>query len=363
MDKMFKRSLIGTAIATTMVATSANAAIDLVGDAVQLYGQAAGFIQYSTVDGGANSTNTIIESRVGLRGRVEFESFAPVLVWQIESGNADNDGFDPLTPWTHVNNGQFGARDTFLGLEFAGIGTIRYGRQLVAAYNYVDWPHTNPGLGNVFDWNNDIGVAFQDRANDVIRYDSPTWAGFNVQATLSGMATDTDQMVMNLAGSYTHDFFSVHAGYYRQNPYTVDDGTTITNAGDSQYYIVGGSLFLNEITLTAGYKMMENRAGDGSANASTISQDAYSVTAQYLLNNQYVFKVGYAGTTDSEGYTTGLAKRADGDTAITGRLGYLLPSAYLYADVRYYDMATETAANVTSKSKSTNFLLGMEYYF
>ncbi|MBJ7019232.1 porin, partial [Vibrio cholerae] len=98
--------------------------------------------------------------------------------------------------------GQFGGRDTYLGLGFDGIGSFKYGRQLVAAYNYVDWPHSNPGLGNVFDWNNDIGAGYQDRADHVFRFDSETFGGFNYQITLSGMEATTDAVVASIGASY-----------------------------------------------------------------------------------------------------------------------------------------------------------------
>lgn len=207
MDKMFKRTLLGAAVATAAVSGSANAAIELAGEAVQFYGQAAGFIQLvdNNIDD-TTSAGSVMESRVGFRGKVNFEDFGPTFLWQIEGGNADNT----------AKSGQLGARDTFIGLEFDGVGQFKFGRQLVAAYNYVDWPHTNPGLGNVFDWNNDIGASFQDRADSVFRYDSATWNGFNFQATLSGMTQNTDQLVTSLGTSFTRDMFSLHAGYYKQ---------------------------------------------------------------------------------------------------------------------------------------------------
>lgn len=45
--KMFKRSVLGAAVALAAVSGSANAAIELAGDAVQLYGQAAGFMHFT----------------------------------------------------------------------------------------------------------------------------------------------------------------------------------------------------------------------------------------------------------------------------------------------------------------------------
>ncbi|NCO46729.1 MAG: porin, partial [Vibrio sp.] len=99
MDKMFKRTLLGAAVAMAAVG-SAQAAIPLAGDAVQFYGQAAGFITIASPDKGDESVTATIESRIGFRGVVEFEDFGPNLLWQIEGGNAGHGGFDPDTSWT-----------------------------------------------------------------------------------------------------------------------------------------------------------------------------------------------------------------------------------------------------------------------
>ncbi|SMY33271.1 Chitoporin precursor [Photobacterium malacitanum] len=355
MENMFKRTLLGAAIATAaMASTGANAAIDLLDGKVQMYGQAAGFVQYGMpkADKSDDTVSAVIESRIGFRGAVEFDNFAPTLLWQIEGGNADNGGYDPNESWKHPNNGALGARDTFLGFQFDGIGSIKYGRQLVAAYNYVDWPHSNPGLGNVFDWNQDIGASFEDRTNNNLRFDSANFGGFNVQATLSNMATSTDNVAYSIAASYSADMFSVHAGYYDNSAESVDaDKPWLSNTG-SQYSIFGGSLFLGDITLTAAGKYMTTDATAGDN-----SQWAWSTTAQYVYNGQWVYKVGYAGTSEAD--IAGKGKQADtDDTAITARLGYLLPSAYLFTDIRHYNMNGGTEGG-----DSTNLLMGVEYYF
>ncbi|MGF1707893.1 porin [Enterovibrio baiacu] len=370
MEKMFKRSLLGAAVAVAAVSGSANAAIELNGEAVQLYGQAAGFMQWNNNTNSDKAVSTTIESRIGFRGVVKFDDFGPDLIWQIEGGNADNGGFDADTPWKHDNNGQLGARDTYLGLSFDGVGSFKYGRQLVAAYNYVDWPHSNPGLGNVFDWNNDIGSGnvdsttgavsyggngFEDRADNVLRFDSANFGGFNFQATLSGMASNTDEMITSVAGSYSQDMFSVHAGYYTQKGF----GEGADKGGDNSYYIVGGSFFIDSFTLTAAMKHMENDAyqiklDDAFVTSAKADQTAYSATAQYVLDGKWVFKAGYASTSKVE--VEGVKADNSQDLAVTARLGYLLPSTYLFLDSRNYKMNN-------SDDWDNNVLAGVEFYF
>ncbi|GLS89638.1 membrane protein [Psychromonas marina] len=359
---MFKKTLVAAALAATTF--SASAAVQLAGDAFQIYGQAAGFAHQTNFDGDESNLSFVLESRIGFRGVVEFENFSPNFVWQIEGGNADNG----------AKSGQLGARDTYIGLDFEGAGSLKFGRQLVAAYNLVDWPHSNPGLGNVFDWNNDIDAAYQDRADNTLRFDSATWAGFNFSATVSNMEKSFDQTVYSAAISYTPiPMLNLHAGYYGQadydgtavaepEKYVIDADTgliklnplwTAWNAlgGANQpvekmdgnnYAIVGAGLYIDAFTATLAYKQMDK--GDD-------SQGALSATAQYVFDSTYVVKLGYAEAFESDNAT-----EDNSDVAITGRLGYLLPSTYLYFDVRNYNMND-------GETKATNFLLGAEYYF
>ncbi|MGL4191865.1 MAG: porin [Vibrio sp.] len=358
MDKMFKRTLLASAVAMVAAAGSANAAIDLNGKAVQMYGQAAGFMHFTSPDKGDNTASAVIESRVGFRGVVEFEDFGPDFVWQIEGGDANNS----------AKSGQFGARDTYLGLAFDGIGSFKYGRQLVAAYNYVDWPHSNPGLGNVFDWHSALGnseladkdkpsdgyvnggVGFQDRADNVFRFDSETFGGFNIQATLSGMESSTDNLVVSVAGSYQAGPVNLHAGYYNQSE------------TEKSYYLVGATVGLDALTLTGAFKSMEN--GKQTIQTSQLakfeqsnSQDVISLTAQYVID-KVVLKAGYAQAMDSDkGSVVGdKFVKDDGSQAITARLGYLLPSTYLFIDSRNYKMNGADGFDM-------NILIGAEYYF
>jgi predicted porin len=343
MENMFKRTLLCAAIATAaMASTGAHADIDLLDGKVKLYGQAAGNIQVNSPKDGDSNVVTEIESRIGFRGVVEFDNFAPNLVWQIEGGNASNGGGNDK------GTGSFGGRDTFLGFDFDGLGSFKFGRQLVAAYNYVDWPHSNPGLGNVFDWNNDIGASYEDRTNNSIRFDSANFGGFNLQATVSNMATTTDAAAYSVAGSYSADMFSVHAGYYTKSGYTNKDKVKVY---DNAYSIVGGSVFLGDITLTGSAKYMTQDTVAGED-----SQWAYSATAQYISGGTWLYKLGYSSTGEAD-YADGASGNNTDDMALTGRIGYLLPSAIIYSDVRHYNYDGGEGA------ETTNWLLGIEYYF
>ncbi|MBF4344117.1 porin, partial [Vibrio anguillarum] len=158
--------------------------------------------------------------RVGLRGTQSFNNFGPDFVWQIETSNAFNGD----------TGGQFGGRDTYLGLAFDDVGTVKVGRQLVSIYDYVDWPHSNPGLGNVFDWHNAIGAGYQDRADHVIRFDSVDYSGFKYSLSASKMESSTDNAVVSFALAYNAERFGIHGGAYLGSK-----EKTVTAAKDGYY--------------------------------------------------------------------------------------------------------------------------------
>ncbi|MGF1908000.1 porin [Vibrio kasasachensis] len=344
MDKFFKRTLVCAAVASVASVGSANAAVDVVGDAVQFYGQAAGAVIFDIKDNQDNSMIADIESRIGFRGVVDFEDLEPNLIWQMEGGNANNGD----------NTGGLGARDTYLGFDWDGFGNIKYGRQLIAAYNIVDG-HTNPGTGGAFDTANDIGAKYQDRADHVIRYDSANWNGFTLQGTLSGMGTSTDSKTLSFAGAYQNDNMLLHAGYYDrgesvEKEVKINMGTAADVALDSSnYWVAGAYFFLGDFTINAAYRDASVDYTAGGEN----SQESYSAAIQYTIDENWFIKAGYAHQGESD-----KAVEDDSDTAITARVAYTLPSAILYFDIRDYDMDGKT-----TESDKTRLMFGTEYYW
>ncbi|HHY0328695.1 TPA: porin [Vibrio cholerae] len=373
MDKMFKRTLLGAAVAMAAVGVQAAQLTDN----VQLYGQAAGNLYFESKGDSAkdDTVGVEIESRIGLRGTQSFNNFGPDFVWQIETSNAYNGD----------KGGQFGGRDTYLGLAFDGVGTVKAGRQLVSIYDYVDWPHSNPGLGNVFDWHNAIGAGYQDRADHVIRFDSADYSGFKYSLSASKMDSSTDNAVVSFALAYNAERFGLHGGAYlgsKEETKTAakaghwelkikDDGTygsewvkpTAASTSESQaaYYLVGGNVSITDkLSLTAAWKHMTNEVNNVER-----KQDAYSATLAYWATSEWLFKAGYAATTKAK---FGGETQAETDSqAITARALYVLdPSAVLYFDIRNYDMMTPTEGDDKGKADAndqTRFLLGVEYYF
>ncbi|EKO3558296.1 porin [Vibrio metschnikovii] len=340
MDKMFKRTLLGAAVALASIGAVHAAQLT---DNVQIYGQAAGNLYYENKRDSAkdDTIGVEIESRIGLRGTQSFNNFSPDFVWQIETGNAGNGGGNA------DGEGSFGGRDTFLGFDFHGVGTIKVGRQLVSIYDYVDWPHSNPGLGNVFDWHNGIGASYQDRANHVVRFDSADLSGFKYSVSVSKMESSTDDAVVSFALAYNGDGFGLHGGAYLGSEIT--KGAT---KSQEAYYLIGGNYtFTDKLSLTAAWKHMTNEVNDVNR-----KQDAFSATLSYWATPEWLYKVGYAATTDAK---WGSVKQANESQAITARALYVLdPSAVLYFDVRNYDLLGSD-----KEHDQTRFLAGVEYYF
>ncbi|WP_087017039.1 porin [Thaumasiovibrio subtropicus] len=357
MEKMFKRSLVGAAIA----AASVVAAPAMANDNVEIYGQAA--ISYWVIDskaeGAKTSTDVDNESRIGFRGSKQFKNFGPKFIWQMESGNVGDEGKD----------GRFGARDTFGGFEWDNGARFRFGRVLTPAYEIIDWPYTNPGLGPVFDWNTDIMAgAHHDRHGDQFRFDSANYNGFSYDLAFGAHDTNTtDEFFYGAAAHYTKGIFTGHLGFQLDNGIKNDKydaaGTTqetLWKTADRQTIVAGVEFhFENGFSVVGAWKGMQSKyevAPGVVVSDNKESQNSYSVTAQYVTGD-WLYKLGYAYT---DKLKSGGSKVAEtDDQAITARIMYFVdPSAVIYSDIRSYDM------NGNTKDKdATRWGIGVEYYF
>ncbi|AMO56517.1 hypothetical protein GZ77_06940 [Endozoicomonas montiporae] len=105
-------------------------------------------------------------NRLGWRGYAKFDGLPEHtrFIWQVETGYVDP-SFSPRS------GSYFGERDTFVGFDSQKFGLVRAGRVLTPIYELVDWPGSNPGLGDVWDWGGYIGGRkHNDRQSDTIRW-------------------------------------------------------------------------------------------------------------------------------------------------------------------------------------------------
>ncbi|MDE1311624.1 chitoporin [Vibrio aestuarianus] len=347
MDKMFKRTLLGAAVAiasTGAFAAGETGQIGVLSDFnVQAYGVAAISAFYQEDSNGYDYEN---ESRIGFRASKDMFDNVNVFM-QIESGYVGEDG----------KGSTLGARDTFLGLQ-GDWGKLRFGRMLTPLYEIVDWPYSNPGLGRVFDWGGDVAGHY-DRKGDIARYDSPSFSGFTFN--LSAGRGDVGTKDSNHFGAAVHynaaDIVTVHVGYENNSKYQVtlekDGQADIKAAADATAYIVGFELPLPAgFGLAGAYKYTEGVSKHYANAGKEAEQGQYSIIAQYW-NGPWGVKVGYAANLESE--IAGV-EQDDADEVLSAQLMYVKNGFVPYLRVGQHD-----AYNADDKKAFVR--VGLEYGF
>lgn len=362
---MFKKSMIAATIIGSFAALPAHAyKIGTSNDMnVEVYGVIAVDLNYYADTGTGYDINN--ESRVGFRaGKQMFDDFE--VFAQIESGYVGDDG----------GNGKLGARDTFIGAK-GSWGTARFGRMLTPLYELIDWPYSNPGLGQVFDWGGNFAGNY-DRKSDTIRYDSPVMSGFSFSvATGRGNTNTTGNNWYGLSAHYkVIDELTLHAGYENGNNHEVsastpdgvklvhkDDGSVTwekvngANAvlADRSTYLVGF-----EASLPAGFgfsgafKSAEQKMNDG---GKKYTQDSMSLIGQYW-NGPVGFKLGYAKNFDYE--IDGKKVEDSADEVISGQLMAVVNDFVPYVRIGHRDVYND---GKDTGAKGMFYLVGMEYGF
>ncbi|AVQ87117.1 porin [Plesiomonas shigelloides] len=370
---MFKKSMIAATIIGSFAALPAHAyKIGTEnGMNVEVYGVIAVDLNYYADTGAGYDINN--ESRVGFRaGKQMFDDFE--VFAQIESGYVGDDG----------GSGKLGARDTFIGAK-GSWGTARFGRMLTPLYELIDWPYSNPGLGQVFDWGGDFAGNY-DRKSDTIRYDSPVMSGFSFSlATGRGNTNSTGNNWYGASAHYkVFDALTLHAGYENNNKHKISGGSDAywdwkensdvpgtapewTEFPGSPAFVVNRSTYLVgfEASLPAGfsfsgaYKSAEQK---DVSDAKKWTQDSMSLVGQYW-NGPVGFKLGYAQNFDYE-YN---GKKVDdsGDKVISGQLMAVVNDFVPYVrighrDIQRFELNTNTLDNA---SKGMFYMVGMEYGF
>ncbi|OEE68215.1 porin [Enterovibrio norvegicus FF-33] len=392
MEKMFKRSIVATAVTAAALASTVAMAKPAT-ETVDLYGQVAvSMWQYGehAIGGGDQPITFENESRFGLRGSADLER-APKFIWQLEGGNVGDAG---------AGSG-LGVRDTFAGFEFEDGGKVRVGRMLTPLYQMIDWPYSGQRAGAVFDWGGDVlGGGRYDRQSNMIRYDSAKMGGLNFSVAAGrGTESDDGSNFYGLSASYNVGIVTFHAGYEAgsdrsnssldsfYNSYlnqvpgnkpsfdkikTIEGSTTSdTNAaliGFEAYFDNGFGVYAAykmeaadyddaTITLNEDVKDSTNKKEIALKGAS-IDQDSISVGVVYGGVENWQFKANYAANFNADVDNDGSSFEATGteDSIFSVQALYFLdPAAIVYA--RPY---------VISKNDSDHefgYGLGLEYYF
>ncbi|NNN44157.1 MULTISPECIES: porin [unclassified Vibrio] len=359
MDKMFKRTLLGAAVATLLSSGAAFSVSAAESANYEVYGVIALQAAYRDYDAGSKEADDKLggtqfnnESRLGFRGEKDFKNIESTFIWQIEAGYVDPSFADPGSEW--------GTRDTFVGFKHDSYGTVRLGRVLSPLYELVDWPASNPGLGDVYDWGGAIGgTKHQDRASNTIRWDTPTLAdslsmnlAYGVAGKDGAQKGDGKDYWMGAAAHYKLSVFQFDLAY-EGNRDVAKEGTEWDN--DAYLFGVQG-WFDNGLSFYAQYKMMEAKPSVGDKE----KQNAYSAGVAYTTGD-WQFKLGYAKNDELKVGGDKL-KGSDDDVLSVQALYFVDPSAVLYARARTLDFGK--AYNGRWKSADYDeYSVGVEYYF
>ncbi|WP_391088051.1 porin [Vibrio sp. NH-UV-68] len=368
MDKMFKRTLLGAAVAlasTSAFANTESSQVGIISDFnVQAYGVAAISAFTEKDQKGYQWDN---ESRIGFRADKDFSDNVNIFM-QIESGWVGTDG----------TGATLGNRDTYLGLR-GDWGTLRAGRMLTPMYELVDWPYSNPGLGRVWDsaWAADVAYH-RDRHGNQLRYDSAQLGNFNYSLStgVGDTGVDNNYFYGAKASVKAGDMITFHAAFEteqnRQKKEAVAaaweictdasgcgtgilQGDNYEKAGtaaemvDTLGYLIGFEASLpGGFGLSAAYKAGSSDVQGGAKS----EQGSYSVIGQYW-NGPWGFKLGYAANLDYE--LDGAEQENTADNVVSGQLMYVKNGFVPYFRVGSY---------TKNDGDSTPFVrLGLEYGF
>ncbi|GAL32958.1 outer membrane porin protein [Vibrio maritimus] len=382
MEKMFKRTLLGAAVASLTMAGAVQAKPAT--DTVDLYGQVAISVWQVAEDkfnGGDAPIKMDNESRFGLRGSHELAR-GPKFIWQLEGGNVLDDG---------ANSG-LGVRDTYGGFEFENAGRIRFGRMLAPTYEIIDWPYSSTATGKVFDWGGDIiGGARYDRQSNMVRYDSANLGGFTFNLAAGRGTEDVkDSNFFDVGAHYTAGVFTLHGGYqvgqdrqidalnslltrwWKQNPNqepTWAEKFDAKGESDTQAGILGFEVALDTFKLFGAVKqemadydnitVTYTPAGATDSVTETyrnleMKQLSYSAGVVYSGVDNWLFKANYAANMDVELQGDKIADTADSIVSAEA-LYFLDDSALTY--VRPYMIDRDASGY------EFGWGVGVEYYF
>ncbi|CZF77090.1 porin [Grimontia marina] len=363
MDKFFKRTVIGSAVAAAVMAsTAANAYVIAQTDenSVELYG----VVSISAVDYGTKDSTFALEneSRVGFRASQVMTDSVEAFV-QMESG------------WMLDTGADIGNRDTFVGMRGDDWGQVRFGRMLTPMYELVDWPYSASNMGTTFDRGWRAGERFHfDRKSQQIRFDSPMFADMVKFSISGGNGSENTEDSKFYSGSFTIkpvQMLTLHAAFENTSDTNFDDDTVVEKdkdtgvntkvaksvVGDTSNWFAGFELRpIDSVMIAGAYK-----SGEFDRNADSYSKgydkreiDAYTIQANYYMGATN-FRLGYAS---QDGETDGAKDEFLKRETITGEVGHSFNSVYTFLRV-----AQQSDAAGSYKGEDTMIRIGTEWYF
>ncbi|MGC9491304.1 porin, partial [Vibrio genomosp. F10] len=328
-NKMFKRTLLGAAIAS--IAFSGSALAKPATETVDLYGQIAISIAQnaqSYADSVDDTKDKVIgmdnESRIGVRGVAQFER-GPKLIWQLEGGNVGDDG----------SGSGLGVRDTYGGFDFEEGGKLYFGRVLTPLFEVLDG-YTGQSSGAGFSTGNTGNVNY-DRQSNMVRYDSSNFSGFSFDlAAGRGQEDIKGSNIYGASAQYQQGIVTVKVGYEHNTERPA--GGVLQVDAEMNSFIAGINLDFDVWGGHLAYVNAEASAINGATGEA--SSDAIKVGAYYVGIENWTFNLNYAANSDPEANGT---KVVNNTSVVTGQAMYSLdPAAVVY--VRAISQQNEVAA-------------------
>ncbi|PTB22867.1 porin [Trinickia symbiotica] len=204
---------------------------------VTLYGIIDTSITYvNHADGGKNqwsvsnsNSGDLSGTRWGLKGQEDLGG-GLATIFQLENG------FDPGNGKLGQGQREFG-RQAFVGLQSNQFGTVTLGRQYDPLIDLVQGITADNYFGSVFATAGDVDNYDNSfRVNNAIKYTSPTYAGFQVEAlyAFGGVAGKTSSgQTWSFAAAYNNGPIGVAAGYLLTDNANSPARNTWTSTGSS----------------------------------------------------------------------------------------------------------------------------------
>jgi predicted porin len=338
----------------TLFALAAAAAISPVFAAtdnhVTLYGIIAMGVEYTTTGEQWATKMQSYNSRIGFKGADKLNEKTSVF-WMIES-QVD----------TAKGEGQWGWRETWLGIQHDDLGTLRLGHGktmfdfMVGGEFDMFWGYSTPM--------NLMNNAFGPRFNNTIAYDSPNWNGFtfNLSYGING-DRDQDEHAPNgdkyaLTAKYKHQYFSLHAGYEQENGVdaistmiTGTDGIDLPGTigsyarGRVKNYVFGAKATpITDLVFGGIYKRSDFYDAAG---AKAWQRDSSIVMGQYQMGN-WIARAAWSHQFKAKNKQGGKDINS-ADIFVLGAEYKLSKRSSLFAEYSYIDNNDQNAFSTTSR--------------
>ena len=284
-----KKSLIALAVAGAVAAPAAFAATSNV-DIYGIFGASVDIYDRDIAGQDDEFRVSSTASRIGFKGSEDLGGGLSA-VWQVETGlNIDSTG-----------GGNWGSRNTFVGLSSKSLGTVRLGH-MDTAYKM------SSGRYDVFgdtmgDYNTIMGslsgdnARFDVRESNSISYESPDFSGLKLMGTFGQRnedGVDPDGTLWSLAAVYANGPLSVIAAYESQKDSAIAPFSS-SDIADSTAWKLGAGYAFGDTRVAAVYERIKADDWFGS----DFDRDAWYLSLAHKMGN-ITLKGAYANAGETD---------------------------------------------------------------